>query len=1111
MGELETELIGNRYRLLDKLGAGGMGVVYRAFDRLSRQSVALKRVLKPSSELDIGGERSAGTTFTQIALAHEFQMLASLRHPYIISVLDYGFDALHQPYFTMTFLENARTIIEAGRSKPEKDKVKLLIEMLQALVYLHRRGIIHRDLKPDNALVTADEQVRVLDFGISVKREQVSKNASDTISGTLAYMAPEVLQGIQASEASDLYSVGMIAYEMFAGHHPYDLNNANQLVMNIMLKEADLSELKASPDIVSILQMLLQKTPENRYQDANEVIDFLSEAINQPIPQETAAIRESFLQAAKFVGRNKEQDQLTAALAQTMDKHGSAWLIGGESGVGKSRLLDEVRTQALVKGALVLQGQAIAEGGFSYHLWREPLRRLALSTELSDLDASVLKQIVTGIGDLLERDIPDAPELAGKAGQGRLVTTIANVFRAQTQPIVLILEDLHWSSESLEVLQQLSSLTSELSLLIIGSYRNDEKPDLPKDLPDMKVIKLERLNEEAIAELSKSMLGEAGNQPQVLDLLNKETEGNVFFLVEVVRTLAEEAGWLSSIGSMSLPRNVFAGGIQQIVKRRLDRVAEDCRPLLRIAAIAGRQLDLGLLRALSKNVDVEAWLTQCANAGVLDIMDEKWRFAHDKLREGVLSGLSPDELKAANLEIAEALETLYAAAGNEYAAKISDHFEQAGEFSRAADWHARAGKHAEATYATDTAIEYYQKALAYWKQNSDAGSQPNPAQLEAYLGLGEMLNWKARYAESTELWTTIRADAEKRGDQLALARAWRGLGVIQMYQGNFPDALELLAHSEEAAKLSNAQVELTKILQLRGWCQFNLGNMDSASVLAEQALTMSEEDKDRQQIGEVLNLLTAIHGTQGHFEQAAQECQRALAIFQEIGARSDAMFQGGNLALIAGMRGDYRAALEHFKVTLRLARELGRRDAEMLYLNNIGGEQVKLGEYLEAEQTLSQVIQMSETTPFRQLGESYCHLANATLGLDKVQLALDYAQRGLDLGRTNKANDVIVWAWRAFGKIAAYQGQQVSVLNSDLQQTSFTAEACFAESDRVCRESGMEGERALTLRAWATYELEQGNAARGDELWLEARGIFRRLGAHMEVARMTELPKKAGG
>ncbi len=1107
MGDIPPQVIGNRYRLVEQLGSGGMGVVYRAFDRLSQQSVALKQVVRPTDQLDITNQLSPGTTYTHLALAHEFQMLASLRHPNIISVLDYGFDEKRQPYFTMNLIEGARPITEVGQDKPLDVKVRLLIEMLQAIIYLHRRGIVHRDLKPDNALVTSEDQVKVLDFGISVKREQIKEESeSDTVSGTFDYIAPEVLQGQRATEAADMYAVGVMAYELFAGQRPFEGRNITKRIEDILFTPVNVAALDLSVEIASILTRLLEKSPNNRYQDAHEVIMALSAAIDQPVPQETAAIRESFLQAAQFVGRDKELKQLVDALDQTTEDHGSTWLIGGESGVGKSRLLDELRTQALVKGCLVLQGQAVVEGGFSYHMWREPLRRLALSTKLNDLDAGTLKQILPGISDLLEREIPDVPELEGQAGQQRLLITIVNMFRQQNQPVVLILEDLHWAGDSLDVLRQLNSLTSDFSLLIIGSYRDDEKPNFARELPEMQHIKLDRLTQDGIAELSKSMLGEAGTQPQVLELLNKETEGNVFFLVEVVRALAEEAGWLGNIGQMSLPRDVFAGGIQQIVQRRLNGVPEDARSLLRTAALAGRQLDLALLRAIDSNIDVENWLTICSNAGVLDVMDEQWRFAHNKLRDGVLSVLDASERQTTHRQIAATLETVYADAQDEYAGTISDHYEQAGELARAANWHVKAGKHAEATYATDRASVYYRKALDYWEQNPDTAPQSIALQLEAYRGTGEILKDQARYGEATETFTAMRGVAEKADNRLAQAWAWRGLAAAQMYQGDFRTASEYLARAEEIARAADIRLELAKILLLRGWCQFSTGDIEGAQALGNQVLALSEEESFSVQVAESLNLLTAIHGTIGRYEQALRECERALVIYEEIGDRVKAMFQIGNLGMLAGMRGDHRPALKHFQDALFRARELGNRNAEMLYLNNLGGGQVMVDEFREAEENLQLVIQMSETTRFGPLSETYCFLAEALLGQGKIDPAFEAGQRGLVLGRKIQSTEFLVEAWRALGKIAARLNVAITLPDEAGRPTSYTASACFGESDRICRETGMEGARAITLRAWAQYELEQGDATQGSAMWNDARTIFERIGATLEAVRMTDMP-----
>src|SRR5690242_10653310 len=149
-----------RYRLMAPLGEGAMGTVCRVHDRLTGQDVALKRVrLAPQAAADLEADR--------LALAHEFRTLAGLRHPHIISVFDYGFDAERQPFFTMELLDGAQTILGVGRQQSVDLRVGLLVQAFEALAYLHRRGVLHHDLKPENVLVS-NGHARLLDFGLSV-------------------------------------------------------------------------------------------------------------------------------------------------------------------------------------------------------------------------------------------------------------------------------------------------------------------------------------------------------------------------------------------------------------------------------------------------------------------------------------------------------------------------------------------------------------------------------------------------------------------------------------------------------------------------------------------------------------------------------------------------------------------------------------------------------------------------------------------------------------------------------------------------------------------------------------------------------------------------------
>src|SRR5258708_6375794 len=236
--QFTAEVIGRRYQLQNEIGAGGMGTVYRALDRLTGGTVALKRITLTTEDLLFGSVSTSQSL--ELSLANEFSILSSLRHPNLVSVLDYGFEANKQPFFTMDLIDQAQTIVAASTKLPLEGKIHLVSETLQALAYVHRRGVLHRDLKPGNILCSADGQLKVVDFGLSV---EISKATKSNSSGTIAYMAPEIFKEQPASISSDLYSVGMIAYEILAGKHPFDAQSISNLVEQVLYMVPDVAAL----------------------------------------------------------------------------------------------------------------------------------------------------------------------------------------------------------------------------------------------------------------------------------------------------------------------------------------------------------------------------------------------------------------------------------------------------------------------------------------------------------------------------------------------------------------------------------------------------------------------------------------------------------------------------------------------------------------------------------------------------------------------------------------------------------------------------------------------------------------------------------------------------
>lgn len=991
-------ILDNRYILHQMIGRGGMGAVYQATDRLTGQTVALKRVFATQFE-DRNRE----------SLTREFRTLASLRHPYVVSVLDYGFDQDQQPYFTMEYLQDARTIFEAALNKTVSERARLLIQVLLALAYLHRRGVLHRDLKPGNVLVV-NGQVKVVDFGLAIQQQQGAD-----IAGTLSYMAPEVLINQPSTAASDLYAVGVMAYELLAGRHPFNVHDMVNLRTQILSTMPDLSVLEgldsestAAPlaradfgssvlvetaaleptlptaelepttvvdaaeaiplltseppralhNLAAIVGKLLSKDPQYRYTDATSVIHDLCLALDQPLPEETIAVRESFLQAARFIGREVELEQLTLALDEMVAGKGSTWLIGGESGVGKSRLLEEFRIQALTRGVLVIVGQMVAEKTTPYLLWREPLRQLLLRTTLDPIEAAVLRRIIPDVYALSGLSVGD--EIA--VDDGQLLDVIAALFRRQQQPTVLMVEDLHWAGQSLEVLKRLSTISADHTLMIVGSYRSEAAGEL--QLAGSNQLLLMPFDTPQIEALSGSMLGET--RPDVVELLQRETSGNVFLVVELVRALAEEAGRLSNISQMVLPERIYFGGPDVIVRRYLKHIPTWAHEVLRIAAVCGRELDFHVLNQFPPTPYREDWLLHfaftCAEAGIFEVWEGRWRFAHDKLRESIQALIPATDQPDYHQRVALALEAAYP---DTLHPALADHWEAAHEDAKALTCLLQMAHDALAVGAYYDAITAINRALA--------SSLPDSQRYQLLLNLGEAYQRVKNLEESRRLYEQVlHAEAYP----LLAADALGRLAELDLIQGQWDSANERLdACLVLVRKLGATRLESRTLGDL-GHLRHEQGQLDMALALCQQALDSAGDDKRLR--ASHLQRLALVMADQGQPEQAAHLAHNALQYWRSVGNRHAEAEMLAALGTLYREVGAYEPSVDYLQQAIALEHTIGTSHPALLaYLGNLQRTLGRLPEALEACQqavVLAQRLQADTDVAYAALG--WCLLAS---------------------------------------------------------------------------------------------------------------------------------------
>lgn len=1026
----QGKYINNRYQLIEKLGQGGMGVVYKAYDRLEKQHVALKKVLLPEKDIDFASK--AGTDDTdklRLSLAREFSILATLRHPHILSVLDFGFDEDKHPFYTMTLLEGGQDVKSYATNISRGRRIRLLGQMLQALHYLHRRGVLHRDLKPDNVFVTHDEQIKVMDFGLAQLDKVQSAESADSMVGTINYMAPEQFLGESASVASDLHAVGVMVYEIMVGQHPFEAKSIGDRIIKIMTHTPDLS---AIPDnFAPWLKKVLDKEPAKRFANAYDAMIEFYKVFGREVPAEDQIIRESFLQSSTFVGRAAEFKQLTDAL-DVIHMQNAFFLIGGESGVGKSRLSDEFRIHALVNGAIVLRGQAAEGGGLPFQMWRNIARRLLLMVDVTDLQDGILKDLVPDVGELLGRDIPDAPELTGKAYQERIIATIVDLLRQVQQPTVLLLEDLQWAVESLEPLKQILLVKDQLHrLIIVANYRDDEAPELPDTLPDMTPIKLARLDETAVRKLSASILGERGTRPELVQMIQQQSEGNTFFIIETVRALAEELGSLEKISTAQLPPAIFTSSMQQLMQRRLSQVDAQYNEIQKLASVIGREVDLKLLHHRFDESRVQAWLIDASNAAVLEVQDNTWRFSHDKLRETVLAGIPDAELPTLHRTAAEAIEVVYAD-DNAYNEALLQHWNIAGDLDKELHYlylvlnrmmyiqgaHAAVIERVEEVRkrlsADDVRTVWLLSLLSniYNRQNlnSEALQLAEMARdIAIAAGDMEMLALSlfhlanvimdlGNFQRATEYLQQSLQNSQPTSNQGRVGNALHNLGISALMLGDFAQATEYIRQSMQIAQKANNQEAISRNLRSLADIALHQGDYPRAIDLTQQSLRIAQEMGNPGTTATCFRLLGNIARYEGNAAQSIEYYQQALAIHTRYGDPIAAANCYEGLGLIAQSQGAHEQARDYFQQSFAIRIRGGLHLSAAMALNNLGWNAENMREYERASELYQGALAISEAVGSRTQ-TAFTLASIGFLTLKQKGNAAHWFQRGLRIAQ----------------------------------------------------------------------------------------------------------------
>jgi tetratricopeptide (TPR) repeat protein len=841
----------DRFEIHRRLGAGGMGVVYEAYDRQRRMAVALKTLRHVDA--------TAIYRFKQ-----EFRALSDLSHPNLVRLhelltdedrwfftmelieghdflshirsdanLSYAetvtYDAVTHPLTNSPHSDSGNGLVGSPLSAPQISRLRSVLAQLAAGLHaLHEARKLHRDIKPSNVLVTRQGRVVLLDFGLvaELDRESRQHHTDEHPVGTIDYMSPEQAAGQPLSEASDWYSVGVILYAALTGRCLFSGTALQIVTAKQKYKPAAPASLVPDvPEDLNLLCMSLLRIQPDQRPSGIEILQQIGVKRADGGSPETASLSASG--DAPFVGRDRHIAALSAAFTATQQGRTTVIRVHGRSGVGKTALLSRfIESLTEQQHAVVLTGRCYERESVPYkaldslvdslsrYLMKLPQQQ---AETLMPRDVLVLARLfpvlrrVDAVALAPRRivDIPDQQEMRRRAFAAlrELLMRLGD-----RKPLVLYIDDLQWGDvDSANLLADLLRPPDPPVLLLLACHRSEDETTSPflrtfletqqsKDKSvEQRELLVDALTVDEARELALALLGDDSPQVAALaDAAAQESGGNPYFVSELLHFVRTGGGL--SAGSTS-DRAIT---LDEVLGQRVARLSKDARRLLEVVSVAGQPLPQHVAQRAAALGQDDRGATDVLRAGHLvrttgPSEHDDIETYHDRIRETVVRSLAADVLQQRHRALALALE----ASGEADPETLGAHFFGAGEPDRAGEYYAQAAQQAVDALAFDRAAALYRRELEL--------HPPDDAALRALrTSLGDALANAGRGAEAAREYQ-LAAGGASAAQRLELQRR---AAMQSLISGHVDEGLTALRSVLTAVGMKLAPTPLRALLSL---------------------------------------------------------------------------------------------------------------------------------------------------------------------------------------------------------------------------------------------------------------------------------------------------------
>jgi predicted ATPase len=918
------------YEIVGLLGRGGMGVVYRAVDTQLGRPVALK-FLRPEFSRDA----EALDRFRR-----EARTASSLNHPNIGTV--YALDE-HEglPYLAMELVEGQTLRALSAQPVPLSDLVPLIQQVSRALVVAHAAGIVHRDIKPDNVMVRPDGLVKVLDFGLArLLPASTAQDVTDLsplsvpgrLVGTVHYMAPEQALRAPVGSATDIFSLGLVLYELATGQHPFRAESEISM-LHAIAEEEPVPATRLNPQVPApleaLIRQMLAKDPSLRPSAAE---------VEATLTQLTAHVRGeggrplAGRQNRPTVGRQRERADLRAGLDEAAAGRGMLLCVTGEPGLGKTTFVESFLEELAASPTWSIASGRCSErlaGTEAYLPFLEALDSLlhgksgAAAAQMMKLLAPTwYVQLVPQAADdpSLDRVLADAKEASQERRKRELAVFLHELSRQR--PLVMFLDDLHWADpSSVDLLAYLGCKCAAWRLLLVLTYRPS---DLLRSQHPFGPVKLELQGRGVCHEITLPFLSQddvdrylslafAGHRfPEDLAaVLHARTEGNPLFMVDLLRYLRDRGVIVQDQGRWALIRAMpdlqseLPQSVRGMIQRKVDQLSTADRHLLMAASVQGPEFDSAVVAQLvgreAAEVEERLAVLERVHFMVRLIREQtfpdrtltlRYVFVHVLYQNSLYAALPPTRKAAWSAAAARALLGHHGEKSAALAAELAILFETARDHQSAADHYLVAAGNAARIFAHHEAVALARRGIAQLQmlpESPDRARREIPLQVTLGVQLQVVHGYAAPEAERT--YARARALCEQVQETPSHFLVLWGLWMYYEVGSHLQKSREL---AEQLYALAQRDQESAHVLQAHmalAVASFSVGDPAATREHTEKAVAVYDSKRHGNHThlyGQDPKATSLAFGAValwllGYPDQARQRSHEAVALSRELG------------------------------------------------------------------------------------------------------------------------------------------------------------------------------------------------------------------------------------